>query len=159
MHYTYTRNREISKLTLGTVQLGMAYGIANKKGKPAESESFNILQTAIEGGVNSLDTSLHYGDAETVIGNYLLSSQNNLQNLILTTKFKITPEKDLSKKDVERQIYDFVGHSLERLNIKKIPVYMLHNPEDMTLYGDVVPNTLNKLKKEGLIGMAAVSVY
>ena len=36
---------------------------------------------------------------------------------------------------------------------------MLHNPADMTLYGDIVPNTLKKLKDEGLIGMAAVSVY
>ena len=34
MNYTKVNGLNISKLTLGTVQLGMEYGIANKSGKP-----------------------------------------------------------------------------------------------------------------------------
>jgi len=38
---------KISKYALGTVQLGLDYGIANKNGKPDASESIKILQTAV----------------------------------------------------------------------------------------------------------------
>lgn len=159
MHYTNIRGMKISKLTLGTVQLGMDYGIANKRGKPDKNTSYEIIQTAIAGGVNSLDTSLHYGDSEVVIGNYLSSYPESLKSMILTTKFKIASGEKLSRKDIERQIYSLVEQSLNRLNIKKIPIYMIHNPEDMIKYGDIVPKTLKKIKEEGLIENIAVSVY
>ena len=159
MQYTNIRGVNISKLTLGTVQLGMDYGIANNKGKPNENESFNILQAATEGGVNSFDTSLLYGDSEIVLGKYFSSFKHSIRNLVLTTKFKIRHDDNLTKNDIERQMYDFVEQSMRRLKIDKIPVYMLHNPGDMALYGNIVPQTLEQLKNEGLIGMAAVSVY
>jgi aryl-alcohol dehydrogenase-like predicted oxidoreductase len=159
MQYTSIRDMNISKLTLGTVQLGMEYGIANKKGKPSQEESFNILQAATEGGVNSFDTSLLYGDSEVVLGNYFSSSKYSIRNLVLTTKFKIRHDKNLTRDDIERQMYEFVEQSMRRLKIEKIPVYMLHNPDDMVIYGDIVPKTLKRLKNEGLIGIAAVSVY
>lgn len=159
MEYINKRGLNISKFTLGTVQLGLDYGIANKNGKPAEAKSFSILKAAMEGGVNSFDTSLLYGDSEVVIGNFFASLASRLNTHLLTTKFKISPSDNLTDRDVEKQMYGFVEKSLERLQIKKIPVYMLHNPQDMTLYGDIVPRTLKRLKDEGVIGMAAVSVY
>ena len=48
MEYANIRGLNISKLTLGTVQLGMDYGIANIKGKPDRNESC-ILKTAVDG--------------------------------------------------------------------------------------------------------------
>ena len=38
----------IEKIILGTVQLGINYGINNTKGKPNEQEAFDILKTAYE---------------------------------------------------------------------------------------------------------------
>ena len=52
---------DFSKLTLGTVQLGMNYGIANKIGKPNSDESYDILVAALNGGINTVDTSIDYG--------------------------------------------------------------------------------------------------
>ena len=49
-------------MVLGTVQLGMNYGIANLDGKPDEEKSFSILRTALEGGINTLDTARAYGE-------------------------------------------------------------------------------------------------
>jgi hypothetical protein len=43
MNYTKVNGLNISKLTLGTVQLGMEYGIANKSGKPDMKKAFKIL--------------------------------------------------------------------------------------------------------------------
>ena len=128
MQYVNINGLKISKLTLGTVQLGMNYGIANKSGKPDIAKSFSILKTAVDGGVNSFDTSLHYGDSEEVIGSFFSEGKRGINNPVLTTKFKVTPGDKLSAKEVEKQIYDCVENSLKHLKLKKSPVYMLHNP-------------------------------
>ena len=159
MQYSKVREYSISKFTLGTVQLGMDYGIANQGGKPDAAKGSEILQAAVDGGVNSFDTALLYGDSEIVLGNYFSANSNVLDDAVITTKFKIVQKDVVSSGDVEKQIYNSIEQSLQRLKISKIPIYMLHNPQDMTLYGKIVPQTLEKLKNEGLIEKAAVSVY
>ena len=62
---------EISALSLGTVQLGLSYGINNADGKPSQETANAILNAALEGGINTLDTAGAYGDSEVVIGNWL----------------------------------------------------------------------------------------
>lgn len=151
--------RTISQMTLGTVQLGMNYGVANKNGKPSLFEAFRILDAAAEGGINSIDTARAYGDSEEVIGKYLSSPTCKLQDAFITTKFAIDPSAGTSSREIEKQILDHAASSLTKLNIKKIHVYMLHQAKDMHQYGKAVPDTLNKLKKDGLIEKAGVSVY
>jgi len=53
---------EISALSLGTVQLGLSYGINNADGKPSQETANAILNAALEGGINTLDTAAAYGD-------------------------------------------------------------------------------------------------
>jgi aryl-alcohol dehydrogenase-like predicted oxidoreductase len=62
-----------SGLTLGTVQLGLRYGIANQAGQPSETESFAILDVASAGGVTTLDTARAYGTSEHIIGRWLVA--------------------------------------------------------------------------------------
>ena len=62
---------EISALSLGTVQLGLSYGINNADGKPSQETANAILNAALDGGINTLDTAGAYGDSEVVIGNWL----------------------------------------------------------------------------------------
>lgn len=159
MQYVKIQGYNISKFTLGTVQLGMNYGIANKNGKPDREKSFQILKAAIDGGVNSFDTALQYGDSEEVLGSFFTSDQCSLNSPLLTTKFKISAEKNLSALEIEKQIYSYAEQSLERLKIKQIPIYMIHNAQDILLYGKVISDTFKKLINEGLIKKAAVSVY
>ena len=56
------------KIILGTAQLGMNYGITNKKGKLNFKESKDILNQAISFGIKTLDKAQNYGDAENLIG-------------------------------------------------------------------------------------------
>ncbi len=158
MNYTKVNGLNISKLTLGTVQLGMEYGIANKSGKPDMKKAFKILQTAINSGINSFDTASAYGNSEEVLGDFF-TSVTNKSGIIFTTKFKVASEDKLTDASIEKQIYNYVEQSLQRLKINKIPIYMLHYAKDMTQYGKIVPETLKKLKREGLIGKVGVSVY
>ena len=43
MKYVQTGNKALSSMTIGTVQLGMNYGIANDGGKPDEAKSFSMM--------------------------------------------------------------------------------------------------------------------
>ena len=58
----------LSRLTLGTVQLGLPYGIANRAGQPEYGEIRAIVAAAVEGGVNCFDTAAAYGTSEAVLG-------------------------------------------------------------------------------------------
>ena len=79
----------ISKMTLGTVQLGLNYGIANNEGKPDEEKAFTILDSALASGVKCLDTAAGYGDSEKVIGKYLAASAKVRSEISIVTKFKL----------------------------------------------------------------------
>lgn len=62
------RERDPRRITLGSAQWGMPYGIANQDGPPNESELRAILATAREAGVHSIDTARAYGESELRIG-------------------------------------------------------------------------------------------
>ena len=50
-----------------------------------------VFENCCRRGVNSFDTSLPYGDSEAVLGDFS-SELSSLENPVLTTKFKVTPE-------------------------------------------------------------------
>ena len=63
MKYNETKGVSISELSLGTVQLGVSYGINNQSGKPDRTQAFGILDTALTNGISALDTAAAYGDS------------------------------------------------------------------------------------------------
>ena len=56
------------QLCLGTVQLGMAYGVANRDGMPGEAQARQLISEALEGGITLFDTAQAYGEAEARLG-------------------------------------------------------------------------------------------
>lgn len=152
------RGLTISQLSLGTVQLGMDYGINNKGGKPSEQTAADILSAACEGGITVIDTSSDYGTSEEVVGNFFKSYKGVKPTIV--TKFKI--EDDHTKvapiEDVEKNLRRQVYTSLERLGYEKLPLLMLHRESELFDYGDVLPNALKKLKAEGLVERVGVSL-
>jgi aryl-alcohol dehydrogenase-like predicted oxidoreductase len=67
-NYILIKFKMLNKLILGTVQLGVNYGINNSEGKPSLAKSFDILNMAYENGIRTLDTAEAYGNAQEVIG-------------------------------------------------------------------------------------------
>ena len=159
MNYTKINELYISKITLGTAQLGLKYGIANKSGKPDINTCYEILKKAVEGGVNSFDTAELYGDSEATIGNFFSTIVRDSKRPIFISKFYSMINENMRRIDMERQIYKKIEMSLERLKIKRLPVCIIHEPSDMNICNNVVPDTLKKFKTEGLIDRVGVSVY
>ena len=57
----------IQRLVLGTVQLGLSYGVDSMP-QPTKAESFGILDQAYAAGIRIFDTASAYGSAEEVLG-------------------------------------------------------------------------------------------
>ena len=60
----------MNKIILGTVQMGLPYGVNNSLGKVSVNDSISILDKAHDSGVRILDTAKVYGDAHKVIGEF-----------------------------------------------------------------------------------------
>ena len=148
----------LSKITLGTAQLGVNYGIANKKGALNDEEAIELLKTAWIYNIKSFDTAPAYGDSEKRLGLFFKSNQLNsdLNSFCITTKVGITLNYG-TKKDVYEEIRNSISKSLSLLNLNKLHVVLLHRTKDM--YNDYVIDSLEKIQDEDLIQKFGVSVY
>ena len=88
MNFTVKNGYKISALTLGTVQLGLAYGVNNDKGMPSFEESSAILDTALAAGILSFDTARGYGESELVLKRYF--AEKDVEKTIISKAFSMT---------------------------------------------------------------------
>ncbi len=121
---------EKNKLVLGTVQLGLDYGIANKTGKPTPSEAIEIMEYAVENGVLYFDTAYSYGYSEIIIGKFLNIDKSYRDKVSIITKMPPLNSKELD----EGNINDYFFESLRKLGQESIYCYMVHN------FGDIEKN-------------------
>ena len=146
---------KISAMTLGTVQLGMNYGIANDGGKPDEAKSFSILASALENGVTTLDTARAYGDSEQVIGRFLKQWKGEMP--FICTKIPGVPEECAD--NLEKYVVESVETSLSNLGVDKVGAVMLHSAPDVEKYGKPLADAMGKLIELGYADQVGVSVY
>lgn len=147
--------KKISAMTLGTVQLGMNYGIANNSGKPSEEKSFAILRSALENGVTALDTARAYGDSELVIGRFLKQWQGNMPAIVT----KVPKLQGQTPKELQQFVTESVEMSLERLGVNKVDAVMLHGAQDPVIHGKACADAVKALLDHGYTDKIGVSVY
>ena len=86
-----------SKIILGTVQLGMPYGLGQwRQGLMPESVAFSILDAAWEMGITTLDTSPDYGIAEERIAKYMKINPTKQFHIISKIKSLMDSSLDIS---------------------------------------------------------------
>ncbi|MFC4599644.1 aldo/keto reductase [Cohnella hongkongensis] len=141
-----------SRMTLGTVQLGMPYGVANPTGQPSAEESCLMIGEALRLGINCLDTASGYGESERVIGQCL---QGKRDRPAIVTKFALP--REIEKGEVERAIVRSVEASLERLRVPVLDMAMLHHAGDLLRQGSEIIRACRNLIRAGCIQAAGVS--
>lgn len=117
---------DISRLVLGTAQLGLNYGIANQTGAPSRSEAFHILECAWEAGVRHVDTAPGYR-SEQIIGEFVKTHYLGREIKVLTKIPSMAGNnnwKHFALKSVE--------NSLEELGTDKLKVVFLHAENDIS---------------------------
>ena len=158
MKYITAKGQKLSRFSLGTVQIGMTYGLGEHKEKPSEEAAFDLLDQAMAQGIDNLDTANNYGDAEAVIGRWLSRRRQNNQTLpwIVT---KIGPMKhgsfDILRDDILRQTED----CCKNLGVETLDCLMLHNFEDYEQDPDAVRKVFEEMKQQNLYRYSAISAY
>jgi aryl-alcohol dehydrogenase-like predicted oxidoreductase len=150
-----TPHSEIT-LTLGTAQLGMVYGIANRGGKPDFSQALEIVRTAWESGISYFDTAQVYGDSEAVLGRCFreLSLDRGAELPAVITKI----DPSLHPED-EKGILIRVDESLENLGVNTLYGLMIHRESWLDHFDEALVGIIMKLKKEEKVRRFGVSVY
>jgi aryl-alcohol dehydrogenase-like predicted oxidoreductase len=137
-----------NKLILGTVQMGLDYGINNSSGKISLENSCMILSKAFELGIDTLDTAEAYGNAHQVIGNF--------HELHPKIKFKVITKvpHDVIAEEIEQKIRTYIND----LNVDHLEVLMFHSFDSYKNNKQIIL-ILNNLKSKGLIKHIGVSIY
>ena len=107
----------------------LCLGSDNFANPTPENESIEILQYAVDNGINLIDTANGYagGRSEEIIGRFFRDSGCR-DDVILTTKFYYpTGNKGINDKGVSRKhIIKACEDSLKRLNTDYIDIYQTH---------------------------------
>ncbi len=124
----------MTKVTLGNSALEitpLVLGTDNFHNPTPESEARAILRTAIEHGLNLIDTANSYsgGDSERIIGRFL-KEQGVRDRVYVATKvyYPVGPGKD-DRGGSRRHIMQACEDSLRRLQTDRIDLYQLHRPD------------------------------
>lgn len=109
--------KRVSKIGLGSVQFGLAYGISNTKGQTSDLDVSEILSLAHNYGISTIDTAASYGSSEKVIGRH---NQN---------RFEIVSKFMPSNNGVP--IINQFQNSLDSLQVTSLYGYLAHRPLDL----------------------------
>jgi aryl-alcohol dehydrogenase-like predicted oxidoreductase len=101
----------LRKISLGSAQFGLDYGVTNHAGKVSPVEVKKILSLAESHGISMIDTASMYGTSESTLGAY------DLNNFEIITKFLRTSEV-IDNYDLF--IRKTLGNSFERLRVNSI---------------------------------------
>lgn len=134
---------------LGTAQLGMAYGVANRVGRPERKAALAVLEAAAGEGITAFDTAAAYGDSESILGEFI--DAHGLQARVnVITKLRAP--------DLLAGVERAVESSLRRLRLASVDVLLLHEAPR----GGVTPELAGDLeacRADGRVRAVGVSVY
>ena len=149
----FPKSNQESRLVLGTAQLGMTYGIANKSGRPDSDLAKKIIKTAWENGVREYDTAQAYGESEKVLG-------NAIRSLGLGSEFRVITKLDPVLEHLDKaSLESSVMKSIHYLNVPMLYGLMLHSEEHLFLWEKGLGETLQSFIENGLTENLGVSVY
>lgn len=135
------------KLILGTVQMGLPYGINNSLGKISLENSIEILEYAYESGIEILDSAKAYGNVHEVIGAFHAKNP--------TKKFKvITKLPHEINIDIEQKVDSY----LNDMKVNQLHALLFHSFSSYSSNIDKF-HVLRKLKSDKKINNIGVSVY
>ncbi len=152
-------NLTVSRICLGTMHFGS---------RNTEKEAFQIMDRALDAGINFFDTANVYGGSagagktEEIIGNWLAQGAGRRERVVLATKvygvMEKTPfpneEAGLSAYKVRRHLTD----SLRRLRTDHIDLYQAHHI-DLRITGEEFWGTFENLVGRGEITYVGTSNF
>lgn len=145
------------RLILGTAQLGLEYGIANRSGLPSEGEARRLLEAAEAEGVRGLDCAPAYGMAEARIGAFV-RIRGGRPPFEVATKVASLPG-GIPTDWVPELVEQGLDASLERLGLERVQTLLVHDVADLGSHGGALRAALEREVERGRVARLGVSVY
>ena len=143
-----------SRLVLGTVQFGLAYGATNTGGQVSETEAANILSAAEDAGIGTLDTAPAYGGSEAVLGRLGAG-----RNFAVITKTAALPSR-CNAAEAARRLDEGLTRSLKSLRLSTVDGLLLHQSNLLgTPLAATIIEFLHAARADGRARRIGVSVY
>jgi len=150
------RDARPAELVLGSVQLGLAYGAANRTGMPSHGAALKLVHRAAEAGITKFDTARAYGDSENRLGEALEARSG------IRTVTKLSPLAELapgaSREDVREAVDRSVWASLLALRRARLDCLLLHRASHMFDFNGAVWERLLEHLEDGTVLSLGVSV-
>lgn len=143
---------KISEISLGTWQVG------GKWGDPfSHKNADKILNTAIDNGINFIDTADVYGDRESekAVGRLV---KNRSERIYVATKCGRRLHPHTNEAYTPKALRGFVEDSLKNMQLECIDLVQIHCPPNEVFYRPEIFEEFEKLIAEGKILNMGVSV-
>ena len=121
---------KVSDLCLGTMNFGP---------RTSEQESFEILNQAVDAGINFIDTANQYGGnlgvgtTELILGKWLAEDKTRREHLVLASKVHEPMSDNINDRGLSaRHIQMACDASLKRLGVEHIDLYQMHHIDRST---------------------------
>jgi aryl-alcohol dehydrogenase-like predicted oxidoreductase len=124
----------VSELCLGTMTFGGA-GFWKVIGTLGETEVDRLVATALDGGVNFIDTANVYseGESETLLGKALARLARPRDSLVIATKVRGRMGPGVNQVGLSRyHIMTSIDDSLRRLGLDHVDLYQIHGLDPTT---------------------------
>jgi aryl-alcohol dehydrogenase-like predicted oxidoreductase len=141
----------VSELGLGTMMLGAM-------GNTDHAESIRIIHTALDAGINLVDTADVYslGESELIVGKALKGRRDDV---VLATKFSLPMGQDPNQRGGSpRWVKRAVEDSLRRLDTDHIDLYQMHRLDPATDIDETL-GALSDLVRDGKVRAIGSSLF
>jgi aryl-alcohol dehydrogenase-like predicted oxidoreductase len=141
----------VSEFALGAMMFGAM-------GNTDHDESVRMIHSALDAGVNFVDTANVYsgGESEEIVGKALKGRRDGV---VLATKFGLPMSVDTNERGGSRRhIYRAVEDSLRRLDTGHIDLYQMHRPDPDTEIDETLA-ALSDLVQSGKVRAIGASTF
>ena len=148
-------NRKASRIGLGTWSIG-----GSMWGGTDEQAALETIRTALEYGINLIDTAPVYGlgRAEELVGQ-ALAKYGKREEVIIATKVGLEWRGDqVFRNSTRARIMQEIDDSLRRLQTDYIDIYQVHWPDPLVPIKETA-EAMHQLYKQGKIRAIGVSNY
>ncbi len=154
MHKNLISKDITQRFAIGTTKLGMPYGAINPQQVEDDiAERIFIKSSAL--GFDSFDTAPSYGNAEQLIGKYLVPE---LRKVCVTKLVKI--EENQINDQTLHLVEDHFQESLQNMQTHTCYGLLVHDVQDLFKPGaDFLVDWMQELKAKGRVNKIGVSVY
>jgi aryl-alcohol dehydrogenase-like predicted oxidoreductase len=156
--------RELGNSGLQVSEIGFgAWAIGGSWGRQNETDSIEALETAIDQGVNFIDTAAGYGNgkSEKIIGQFLKGREERVivctKTPPVSGKWPPSPYCRIEERYPEKYLRENLEERLKNLQMEKLDVLLLHTWTRAWNDAPGALRILQKMKSEGLVDLVGIS--